>query len=431
MPHHERGNYNRHAHVHHRVGEWMPKNHADLESWLAKKIKAAEHNQRTQESYKHPVIGEFRDLIENDPEICMAFHQMFEEVPSKPPYNNDPSGKPQVRDYHLMLSLFDIILEEAPSFEENNVILPINAILDWPMGTPAGYRAFVNPRVNEMFHKMFNVWAKFLSSPESRNVLTNEPGGWFSPAASEAIPNFEETFECDPSAPYHGFKCWDDFFTRRFRPGARPIELPDDDSVINSACESKVYKTAHGVKKHDAFWLKSEPYSLAYMLNNDPLHEQFIGGSIWQAFLSALKYHRWASPVNGKIVKTVNVPGTFYAESPVMGFTSESEPSASAMNHSQSFITSVAARALIFIEADNPKIGLMCFVGVGMGEVSTCEVTVKPGDRVKKGDQLGMFHFGGSTHCLIFRPETNVQFSGDFPPQTDVKLNQAIATVPK
>ena len=38
-----------------------------------------------------------------------------------------------------------------------------------------------------------------------------------------------------------------------------------------------------------------------------------------------------------------------------------------------------------------------------MSEVSTCDITVKEGDRVQKGDQIGMFHFGGSTHCVIFR----------------------------
>jgi phosphatidylserine decarboxylase len=29
---------------------------------------------------------------------------------------------------------------------------------------------------------------------------------------------------------------------------------------------------------------------------------------------------------------------------------------------------------------------------------------------VKKGSQLGMFHFGGSTHCLLFRPGVNLEF---------------------
>lgn len=35
----------------------------------------------------------------------------------------------------------------------------------------------------------------------------------------------------------------------------------------------------------------------------------------------------------------------------------------------QGYITCLAARAIIFIEADNPKIGLMAFIGVGMDEV--------------------------------------------------------------
>jgi len=37
------------------------------------------------------------------------------------------------------------------------------------------------------------------------------------------------------------------------------------------------------------------------------------------------------------------------------------------------------------MEADNPDIGLMCFIGIGMDEVSTCDITVKEGEHVKKG----------------------------------------------
>ncbi|KAG6327522.1 hypothetical protein ID866_11567, partial [Astraeus odoratus] len=37
-------------------------------------------------------------------------------------------------------------------------------------------------------------------------------------------------------------------------------------------------------------------------------------------------------------------------------------------------------------------------------EVSTCEIKVNPGDPLNKGDLLGYFHFGGSTHLLIFGP---------------------------
>lgn len=44
----------------------------------------------------HPVIQEFRNLIENDPELYQGFQDMFNQVPRKPPYNQDPTLKPQV-----------------------------------------------------------------------------------------------------------------------------------------------------------------------------------------------------------------------------------------------------------------------------------------------------------------------------------------------
>jgi phosphatidylserine decarboxylase len=88
---------------------------------------------------------------------------------------------------------------------------------------------------------------------------------------------------------------------------------------------------------------------------------------------------------------------------------------------------------LIFIEADNPDIGLFCLMPVGMVEVSSCQITAYEGQHVKKGDQLGMFHFGGSTHCLIFGPHVKLEF--DMHGQTpglhsdNIKLNEKIARV--
>ncbi|KAK0486796.1 phosphatidylserine decarboxylase-like protein [Armillaria luteobubalina] len=395
--------------VRHRIGGWLPRDH-------------------------QPVIKEFQDLIERDAEIYMDFHQMFDQVPTKPPYNNDPTGTCQIRDYMHMLALFNKIITEAPDFEEADykvglVGFPINAILDWPMGTPAGLTAFVNDKVNAQFKKMFDVWAAFLTSSASCYVLTTDTTGWFGPNASAAMPNFTQTYVCDPTAQYYGFKSWDHFFTRLFQPGVRPVMFPDDDRIVISACESTVYKMAFDIKALDTFWLKSEPYSLNHMLNNDVFAPQFLGGTVYQAFLSATKYHRWHSPVNGTVVKTVMIPGTYYAESPAMGFLNPEGPDPGAPNLSQGFITAVAARSLVFIQADNPTIGLMCFIAVGMAEVSTCQVTVQEGQVLKKGDEMGMFHFGGSTHCLVFRPGTSVTFNPDYPVDADVSLHAPIATI--
>jgi phosphatidylserine decarboxylase len=70
---------------------------------------------------------------------------------------------------------------------------------------------------------------------------------------------------------------------------------------------------------------------------------------------------------------------------------------------------------------------------VGMAEVSTCDITVAVGQHVNKGDQLGMFHFGGSTHCLIFRPGVRLLFDlhGQKPglESSNIEINAAIARV--
>ena len=378
-----------------------------------------------------PVVQEFKELIEDDPELLMLFTQMFEMVPDKPKFRKDPSGNPQIRDYRQMLQKISEISQQAPEFNQTGMVgFPINAILNWPMGTTAGTSAFLDSRVNKQLKKILNQWAVFLDSKDSCYVLSDEPKkGWFGRDAQKAMPGFEKDFICDPSKPYHGFKSWDDFFTRQFRKGRRPVASPKNDAVIANACESAPFNLAKNVKLRDQFWIKGQPYSLYHMLDGDQLAPQFEGGTIYQAFLSALSYHRWHSPVSGKIVKTKLIDGSYYAQSPTAGFDPASP------NKSQGYITQVAARALIFIEADNPDIGLMAVMFVGMAEVSSNEITVYEGQHVKKGDQLGMFHFGGSTHVLIFRPGVNLDFDlhGQTPglKSTNIPVRSRIATVRK
>jgi phosphatidylserine decarboxylase len=411
--------------VPYRVGEWLPSDQAFLERWLEAMIR------KTQADMKalHPVIADFQELIESDPELFMLFNQMFEQVPRKSPYNKDPTGKPQVRDYRHMLQLLNALLTHAPEYDQTGLVgCPINTIFDWSMGTAAGFAAFLNERVNAQLKGVLNAWGRFLSSSDSTYVLNQDPHkGWFGADAQTAMPNFDQEFKCEPSEPHHGYKSWDDFFTREFRPGVRPVARPDDDAIIVNACESAPYRIARHVKQHDRFWIKSQPYSIAHMLANDILAPLFAGGTIYQAYLSPLSYHRWHSPVSGTVIKAYVKDGTYYSEAPSEGF----DPAGP--NDSQGYITEVATRAVIFIEADNPDIGLMCVLPVGMAEVSTCQITVYEGQRVRKGDQIGMFHFGGSTHCLIFRPGVNLEFDhhGQKPGlnSQNIHVNARIATV--
>jgi phosphatidylserine decarboxylase len=90
--------------IRHRVGGWLPQDQAVLEAWIEKKLAIINHPDR-KDKVLHPVIQEFQELIENDADVWMGFHQMFEQVPTKPPYNLDPTKKPQVGDFLVINNL--------------------------------------------------------------------------------------------------------------------------------------------------------------------------------------------------------------------------------------------------------------------------------------------------------------------------------------
>lgn len=387
------------------AGAWLRADQLALQQQVQQRAASASAAQDDSQTWL-PVMQEFKALIDNDPELYMQFTQMFEQIPRTPQYVNDPVGNPQVRNYRDMLKLINQILTQAPEFNKTDLVgFPINAIVNWAMGTPAGAAAFLNPKVNRQVKKVLAQWAVFLNSPDSLAVLNDHPEkGWLGRDALQAMPTLVQDFEANPALPHYGFKSWDDFFVRRFREGRRPVASPNDDNVIANACESAPYKLATQVKWRDQFWIKDQPYSLSHMMDGDALAQQFVGGTIYQVFLSAASYHRWHSPVSGRIVKTRLIDGSYYAQTPAVGF----DPAGP--NESQGYITQVASRGLVFIEADNPKIGLMAVLFVGMAEVSSNDITVYEGQHVNKGDQLGMFHFGGSTHARIFRPQVNLDF---------------------
>jgi phosphatidylserine decarboxylase len=383
-----------------RKAGWLPAAQEDLESWIAGHRERVEA--RGEQVVLHPVLIEFQQLMDRDPVVRMYMHQMIAQVPSSKRY-----AKRHVESVEQMLRLINEVLSIAPEFGPQSamVVTPLAAILDWAMGTPAGFAAFRDLRINAMLKKILTVWCEFLSGSDSLYVLNESPSGWKSADAQRTVGM--EQYEHDPDDEHWGFSSWNDFFTRHFKEGERPGASPEDDKVIVSACESTPYGISTDVKRQDRFWIKSQPYSLADMLADDETVDEFVGGTVFQAFLSATNYHRWHSPVAGRIVRAFVREGTYYSEAD-----SEGKDAVEPMN-SQSYLAHVAARAIILIKADDPVIGLMGFVAVGMVEVSSCIIApaIKPGYHVEKGEELGHFQFGGSTHCLVFRPGAIAEFS--------------------
>ena len=164
--------------------------------------------------------------------------------------------------------------------------------------------------------------------------------------AKQVLPTFEQVFELpNPSDQmYYGFANWDEFFLRSFSHmgnavglGPRPLNGlcgyqpwpdsgPNDDSVIVNACESAPLTIRRDVRADGQFWLKGQEYSLNDMLHRDELARTFVGGCVYQAYLSALSYHNWLAPVSGTVVKVVKIPGTYYLENIHTGFEAEFLP---------------------------------------------------------------------------------------------------------
>ncbi|KFG81958.1 hypothetical protein MANI_026375 [Metarhizium anisopliae] len=427
----------------HRPGAWLPADHRVHRQYLSD---VTRHIDSHPKQPLTPALEEFRQLIEGNSRIYMYFVQMFDEIPRRHPYWRDPTGGKQIRDYEHMLQVLNHIVTRAPEWTEaaesvGVVGVPMCSLLDYQMGTPSGHAAFLDPDVNKALKKVLNEWGKYLQTPKSAEVLGDHSLGWFGQTGMsdlvqvanmpyQSSMKFEDMFVCDPSAKHMGFKSWDDFFTRRVHDAARPVADPDDDSVIANACESSVFNVAHDVELRDKFFAKGQPYSLVDMFAHDALAHEFVGGTIYQAFLSALSYHRWHSPVSGTVRRAFVQDGTYFSE-PLSE--DEGDPRVEidtrGISVAQGYLSALAARAIIVLEADNPKIGLLGFIGIGMDEVSTCDITVKEGQRLKKGDQLGMFHFGGSSHCLVF--QRGVRVDG-FPPvgrQENVPVRGKLAVV--
>jgi phosphatidylserine decarboxylase len=162
------------------------------------------------------------------------------------------------------------------------------------------------------------------------------------------------------------------------------------------------------------------------MLDNSKFTNDFVGGDVFQSFLSGANYHRWRAPVTGKIIEARIINGLMFSELHSEGFDKD------AGILSQGYEASVNTRGLVIIESDDKTIGKVCVMPIGITEISSVTIQKKVGQRVNKGDELGYFSYGGSTLCLAFQPKAVKKFTVKAPSKTDpqgeaINVNAQIA----
>ncbi len=216
-----------------------------------------------------------------------------------------------------------------------------------------------------------------------------------------------EQYEHDPGEEHWGFASWNDFFTRHFKDGERPVASPEDDKVIVSACESTPYGISTDVQRQDQFWIKSQPYSLQDMLADDESVDEFRRWDRLSGLPQCDQLPPLACPGGGDDRAGLR-PGRYLL---LRGRLRRRGGGRAA----RLTVLSRPRRDL----GDHPHPGRRpCDRSHGVragrhvrGLLLHSRHECDARSHVTKGDELGYFQFGGSTHCLVFGPGALADFA--------------------
>eukprot|EP00897_Mesotaenium_endlicherianum_P003965 jgi/Mesen1/3597/ME000020S03131 len=222
------------------------------------------------------------------------------------------------------------------------------------------------------------------------------------PASAALIPKFISFFEDqiqmeEVEGSLSSFLTFNDFFTRKLKPGSRPIAHADNHAVAVCAadCRLTVFDSSSAAQN---FWIKGRKFSIPGMLGSEELGKRFANGALAIFRLAPQDYHRFHSPVSGTVSGFSDIPGHLFTVNPI------------GVNGKFCDVFTENKRKLCLISTAD--FGDVAFVAIGATMVGSIVFTCSPGDVIKKGDELGYFQFGGSTCIAVFQQGT-IHFDDD------------------
>ncbi len=235
------------------------------------------------------------------------------------------------------------------------------------------------------------------------------------PASKEKIKPFVKEFGIDMSQVADtNFKCFNDFFIRKLKPTARPIDTSAKSVVSPGDGKILAYQNIDSAD----FIIKGIRFDLVKFLQDTMLAKNFKGGELYVLRLAPSDYHRFHFPLAGEVLKTKNIDGTYYSVSPI------------ALREKIRLLFS-NKREYTLIHNDFAGDYIMAEVGATMvGSI----IQTYQGKIVCKGQEKGYFKFGGSTIVLIFK-KGKVKVDKDLLDntkrgfETSVKMGEKIGTI--
>lgn len=253
--------------------------------------------------------------------------------------------------------------------DRNGAIVPgddgQDRMLEWMYGTPIGrvlVKLMIRPRVSRAAGWLLD-----------RRISALAVGPFIRKNRISMV-DFEE----------RRFTSFNDFFTRRLKPGRRPVDR--EACHLIAPCDSKL--TVYPIEPDFRFWVKGTEYTLGGLLQNEVLARNFLGGTLLLFRLTVGDYHRYAYPDDGFIGQSVRIQGVYHTVNPAAA--------------SRYPIYRENTREYALLKSENFGTILQMEVGAAM----VGRIVNGPGERqVVRGEEKGRFEFGGSTVILLLQKD--------------------------
>jgi len=261
-----------------------------------------------------------------------------------------------------------------------------------------------------------NALGVFLDTPES-----------LTPASLESFRKSPSYNMDDYIEPHGGWKSFNQFFARNFKPGYRPVAAVADQRVIVSPADS-TFAGQWEIRTDSHVTVKNLHWKIEELMQGSPYKDRFVNGLFMHAFLGPNDYHRQHAPVGGTVLEARVIPGQVYLEvvaEPVAGDANgvhKLKPLRAFDAPDSAGYQFAQARGLIVL--DTP-IGLVAVLPIGMCQVSSVVLTAEVGVTLRKGEEISYFQFGGSDIIVLFEAKSNVSFTAQ--PNVHYKTGTKIA----
>ncbi len=190
------------------------------------------------------------------------------------------------------------------------------------------------------------------------------------------------------------YKTFNEFFYRALRPGARPIATGENVAVFPADGRHLAFQD---VDAAPGFYVKGVKFTFTELLGDAALAEKFSGGAMLISRLCPVDYHRFHFPAAGVPGESRLINGWLYSVSPI------------ALRRNLRYLVE-NKRVVTLVES--APFGTIAMVEVGATNVGSIQQSFVPGRAVAKGEEKGLFAFGGSCVITLFQ-RGRIRFDAD------------------